>query len=134
MRSSALVFTEKQALKTHTSKEMGQPTTFAIVKMFFKVPITEPADDLGDILNVSSTNPDIFSICSKLRMSEQRRPKLREKICDENYQKFDENILQLIDNLSQDPTAVLNCDKKVFCTEVQNLGDQILPRILRMRF
>uniref|UniRef100_A0A1A9ZEV3 Uncharacterized protein n=1 Tax=Glossina pallidipes TaxID=7398 RepID=A0A1A9ZEV3_GLOPL len=109
--------------------EVQEKTTFALIKICLKAPITEPADDLLDIYNVIAMKRDIFKNCWLKRPCKPLCSRSLEKKCAYSYKAFDDAVLELIKFITAHNICSINDDKHFHCEQVRDMADRILPLI-----
>uniref|UniRef100_A0A1A9W430 Uncharacterized protein n=1 Tax=Glossina brevipalpis TaxID=37001 RepID=A0A1A9W430_9MUSC len=115
---------------TETSvDEIPKQTTFAIINICLKLPITGPAESLNEIFSLRDIQRDIFNNCWKREPKKISTPLLEGRKCAESYKSFDDSILQIVRYLVQNNIQSITENKPFFCAQVKNVMNLILPLI-----
>lgn len=109
--------------------EVQEKTTFALIKICLKAPITEPADDLLDVYNVITMKRDIFKNCWLKPPCKPLCSTSLEKKCAYSYKSFDDAVLELIKFIRAHNIYAINDDKHFHCEQVRDMSDRILALI-----
>ncbi|KAI9585895.1 hypothetical protein GQX74_001742 [Glossina fuscipes] len=106
-------------------------TTFTVISVCTKLPITEPAEDLNETYNNYKVQCDIFKDCWKREVKKKTVSLSEERTCEEKYKSFDDQILRLIRHMAENNTLSRpdNNNKSFFCTQITNIVNRILPLI-----
>uniref|UniRef100_A0A1A9UW01 Uncharacterized protein n=1 Tax=Glossina austeni TaxID=7395 RepID=A0A1A9UW01_GLOAU len=76
--------------------ELVNRTTFTIINICIKLPITEPAGNLNEIYNVNEVQRNIFKDCWKPTVKKKAVPLSEERTCEKKYKSFDDQMRWLI--------------------------------------
>uniref|UniRef100_A0A1A9ZEV4 Uncharacterized protein n=1 Tax=Glossina pallidipes TaxID=7398 RepID=A0A1A9ZEV4_GLOPL len=112
-----------------SDEKITAKTTFAIIKVCLKCPLTEPPEDLNKVFNLLHVQRNIINDCWKGEATKPTISQNEEWKCEENYKLFDDNMRQIVRYLIEYNIKSISESKSYYCGQVKNVMDRILPLI-----